>query len=182
MHDSTERCIIPSMRAGNRLSRLEDVAPRLLYFYGALAVLLLTVWLTLDARPPWYYPMRAFQLGWVPVAWHRPLIGHWTLAFERSEFRPCTGFSAGIADSSEWYAQTDRISKQLVAAVWADAGRRKDTTVFVSWAADVSPRGSYGHMGRYTRAAAVTYLMGVRIARSDDCEVARTHPELFLEH
>lgn len=81
--------------------------------------------------------------------------GYYTSGFEVSSFVPCA--EAGPAASGEaWWlggAAESGFYDQYLDVIGPDAGEY--VTVFVVWRGTVSPPGTYGHLGAYTREATV---------------------------
>jgi hypothetical protein len=139
-----------------------------------------SAFLTGDA--PWGPWLRALDRGWVAQAWARPVAGVWHFGFERSAFVPCPGLSGGLpvrAGDVWWASHEGRTFEEVRAQVWGQGRLMTDTTLFVVWFGDVSPRGEYGHLGGYTRQIAVSALGHLRPISVDACARALADPHLW---
>jgi hypothetical protein len=86
------------------------------------------------------------------------LTGHYTVQWEEQSFQPC--------GSSEkwWVSDPGPLMARYRELVKGDYG-----TVFVTVRADVTDRGSFGHLGMFPRAAAVREVVQASLAADGDC-------------
>jgi hypothetical protein len=171
------------MRDPASLRLIARPTSQFLYLVATLLAFAMAFWLAFIPRPPWWYYFRARELGWVPIQWNEPLVGHWTSRFEQSSFVPCPHWAANVADArGALFADVSTVQRRLTELAWAGHLPRQDTTVFVAWYADISDTGGFGHLSQYRQALGVRELGTVRPRVSGDCVKAVSDPDLFPEY
>jgi len=81
--------------------------------------------------------------------------GYYTSGFEVASFVPCPASALDAADGAWWLGSIPESNfyDKYLDVIGPDAAEY--VTVFVVWRGTVSPPGSYGHLGAYTREATV---------------------------
>ena len=88
----------------------------------------------------------------------RRLTGHYTVQWEEQSFQPCG------SREKWWVSDPGPLLPRYRELVKGDYG-----TVFVTIRADVTGRGSFGHLGMFPRAAAVREVVHAAPAAEGDC-------------
>jgi hypothetical protein len=89
--------------------------------------------------------------------------GYFTAGFEVSSFVPCSGSEIG-GDAGPWWTGGTPESgfyDRYLDVIGATGPEY--VTVYVRWRGTVSPLGTYGHMGEYTREATVEEVLEMRL-------------------
>lgn len=85
--------------------------------------------------------------------------GHYTVQWEEQSFTPCGG-------GEKWWMSDPG---PLLARYRELVKDRDYGTVYVTVRAEVTDRGSFGHLGMFPRAMAVREVIDVRAAGDNDC-------------
>lgn len=86
------------------------------------------------------------------------LTGHYTVQWEEQSFQPC-------GSSEKWWVS----DPGPLMARYRELVKGGYGTVFVTVRADVTDRGSFGHLGMFPRAAAVREVVRASLAADGDC-------------
>ena len=110
--------------------------------------------LALDLIPQVVELLGAADRGMEP----RRLTGHYTVQWEEQSFQPCG------SGEKWWVSDAGPLLPRYRELVKGDYG-----TVFVTVRAEVTDRGSFGHLGMFPRAMAVREVVRAGTAGDADC-------------